>query len=302
MLRRALLLSALAFLPSYSYCESILPYYGYTGNAAANGLQWNMGQVLPEPPGLSIQNVIYSYRIQKETGEWVTVYVQNELANGNGYVFRERDDWKPGSQSGLGINKVVPVGDLHRSLWGNGSIEVEGNGSVTDANVVYTYKVDPCYDPQFSPNCPGYKLPPLPDIPVYGLDDIYDVSKDENVKLDRSVDKELLEVDEEEEKSEEELAKEKEMEEERSKMRLEQALAAAENALLFAASFEQSQRMEVLSLAVDISSYTTTTINGGVYNETVTLQQKQLPENKNGLRNGLAQQLLHEKMVEMQFK
>jgi hypothetical protein len=31
------------------------------------------------------------------------------------------------------------------------------------------------------------------------------------------------------------------------------------------------------------------------------LQDKQIPENKNGLRNGLAQQLLHEQMVDMQY-
>jgi hypothetical protein len=42
-------------------------------------------------------------------------------------------------------------------------------------------------------------------------------------------------------------------------------------------------------------------MNGGVYEETTTLKDSQLPENPRGLRNGLAQQLLHEQMVGEQY-
>ena len=43
-------------------------------------------------------------------------------------------------------------------------------------------------------------------------------------------------------------------------------------------------------------------IDGGVYKEIVVLPAKDIPDNKRGLRNGLAQQVLHERMVQSQYK
>jgi hypothetical protein len=48
-------------------------------------------------------------------------------------------------------------------------------------------------------------------------------------------------------------------------------------------------------------SYLNATIDGGVYQEDVVLVDKILDDNKQALRNGLAQQLLHEQMVQMQY-
>lgn len=288
-----------ALLPSYSYSEGIQPYYGYTGNAAAdNALRWSMPNVLPSPPGLDIENVIYSYRIQKETGDWVTVFVSNLNANGNGYVFRERDDWKPGSLSGTQINKVVPLGRIHRSLFGDGSIEVQGNGSVTDTNVVYTYRVDPCYDPQFNPACPGYKIV-VPEIyqPEYELYDAL-ANGDANQKQHEQEEK----ADSEEELSEEEKAKLEEEEKRDSKERLEKALAEADRTALFAESLAAAQMLDSLNASKNINAYYSASIPGGAIGDTVRLIDKQLPENRLGLRNGLAQQLLHEKMINSQYK
>ena len=253
-----------------------------------------MGNVLPEPPGLDIQNVIYSYTIQKESGEWVTVHVQNKNANGTGYIFRETDEWKPGTYTGMGINKVVPVGDLPRELWGPGSIEVEGNGSVYDANVTYTYKVTPCYDPQFDPNCPGYKVP-VPDIYEVNLDDLYDATKDENIDLDRSVS--LEQNDENLEENEKD--KEEAEEEAKRKYRLEKALSVADAASLSA----ENARINAMNMSSvqKIQSYVVAGIPGGVYDDAINLPDADISDGKNGLRNGLAQQLLHKQMVEMQY-
>lgn len=299
MLKRKLLLLALACWPSYSYSESIAPYYGYTGNAITDqALRWSMGNVLPEGvPGLDIQNVIYSYRIQKETGEWVTVFVQNEFAEGagEGYIFRERDDWLPGSLSGTRIQKAVPVGNLPRALWGDGSIEVEGNGSVDDASVVYTYKVTPCFDPQFDPNCPGYKLP-VPDIPEIGLDDVYNVFDDEAVDLDRNT--AMAEDDENDEENEAEDTEAKE--EERRKYRLEKAMSVADNAALFAQN-DMINQMNAVSQAAITNAYLPLNIPGGSYNDTLVYRDVGMSDGEKGLRNGLAQQLLHTQMVDKQY-
>jgi hypothetical protein len=95
---------------------------------------------------------------------------------------------------------------------------------------------------------------------------------------------------------------EKEAEEKKDrKERLEKALAAADNSMMFANALAQSQMLDAMNNAIQMNGYYTKAINGGVYNETVQLVDKQLPENRNGLRNGLAQQILHDKMVDMQY-
>jgi hypothetical protein len=274
-----------------------VPYYGYTGNAITDqSLRWSMPNVLPDPPGLEIDNVIYSYRIQKETGEHVDVYVYNKNADGTGYIFREHDEWKPGSLAGTQINKVVPLGRLHRDLFGDGGIDVEGNGSIYDPNVIYTYRVDPCYDPQFDPNCPGYQTPQV-DVPEIDYASLYSVMDDENVDLDRSTDPEYQN---EENLDENEKKKKEEEEELKRKYRLEKALSATDAAALFA----EDQRIQVMNMVANQNAqpYYKAALSSGVYNDTIVLQDAQLPDSKSGLRNGFAQQLLHQQMVEMQYK
>ena len=255
-----------------------------------------MGNVLPDPPGLYIDNVIYSYRIDKETDDSVTVFVYNEFADGNGYVFRDQQDWKPGSLAGTEVNRVIPLGRLHRDLFGDGGIDVEGNGSVYDANVVYTYRVEPCYDPQFDPNCPGYEPPYTPPNTDY---DIYDAVASGDADQAQYRDPEEDEL-EEGELTEEELAELEEQEKEDREMRLEQALFEAGRAALFAQALAQSQMKD--NLQINMNRYYAKSIPGGEYKESVVLADRQLPDAKNGLRNGFAQQLLHQQMVEMQYK
>ena len=300
MLKKLLLSVALVSWAGYCYSDSIATYPGVTPNAAAGGNTWNMNNVLPSGvPGLDINLIIYSYTPQKQTADDMTVHIQNENAAGNGYIFRESDDWS-GLPGGTEIRKVVPVVPSNRSLWGNGSIEVEGTGTVTEPFVFYNYRVDPCYDPQFDPNCPGYVQPAPPEIETVDINSLYDPLADSAVtdalsstETDRYKDEEI-ESDEEKKKKEEEEDKDREE-------RLEKALAAANNALLFAGAVAQSQLLDSMNMAINMNSYYAASIDGGTYKESVTLVDTQLPENKTGLRNGFAQQLLHEKMVEMQY-
>jgi len=302
MLKRLLLSAGLVFWAHSSYSESITPYHGTTPNAASNGNRWVMDNILPTPPGLDINGVIYNYTINKNVDDSVTVNVQNKRANGSGYIFRETDEWRPGSLGGTEINKVVPVTPTNRSLWGDGSIEVEGPGSVSDPTVIYTYRVDPCFNPQFDPNCPGYKTPTveIPEVPTLDLTTLYDVTQDENVDLNRETDTSELETDEEE-KTEEELAEEEEEEKEDREMRLEKALSEADNSAIFAQAFAQSQILAAANSATNINSYYSANIPGGNYKDNVVLVDRELPKNNRGLRNGLAQQLLHNQMIDMQY-
>lgn len=299
MLKILLLTAVLVVYSSYSYSEDITPYFGTTGNAAAGGHSWSMGTVLPTPPGLDINTVIYDYTIQKDVNDSVNVHVQNENANGTGYIFRETDEWEAGSLGGTEIRKVVPViPNIPRSAWGDGSIEVEGNGTVEDARVVYSYKVDPCYDPQFDPNCPGYVTPAPPEVEVFDVSTLYDATKDENVNL--SNDEQIL-LQENEETVEEELDEDEE-EEEKRKREYRLAMLADTNASQL---FAENQRIEEMNRAMQVvvnNQYSNRSVPGGQYKDTITLVDAEIKDSKSGLRNGLAQQLLHEKMISMQYK
>lgn len=288
----------LAVWAGYSYSDSITPYYGYTGNAAASGLSWQMDNVFPTPPGLDVNAVIYNYTPIKNPEDDMKVHVQNENAVDGGYIFRETDDWS-GKQGGIEIRKVIGLPNIPREYWGDGSIEIEGQGEVTDANVVYSYKVTPCYDPQFSPNCPGYE-PPKVDIPVIDLSDLYDASQDENVKnAMKETDEDLYDKDDEERDDDKE-KKEKE-EEKDSRSRLEKALAAADTSAMFAEGFAQAAMLDAMNAAINMNTYTAVSIDGGTYKETVALDGGELPDNKAGRRMSMSSQILHDKMIDMQY-
>ena len=295
MLKRLLLGALVVFLPSYSYSESIQPYYGTTPNAAVNGHSWSMDNVLPEPPGLDINAIIYNYEINKDINDSAKVHVQNENANGTGYIFRETDEWNPGSVSGTEIRKVVPViPNIPRAAWGDGSIEVEGNASVEDATVIYSYKVEPCYDPQFDPNCPGY-VTPVPVVPETPEIEIYDATQDEYVSLNEE---ERLLVDENEEQVDREKEEdEEEAEEKKRKYRLEKVMSVIDATALF----NENLRIQQINDATQMTPYYGANIRGGEYKDTIVLVDKKLEDSKAGLRNGLAQQILHEQMIDMQY-
>ena len=64
-------------------------------------MEWVMTNVLPQQAGLTVGNVIYQYDTVKQTEDEMLVHVQNEDAQGEGYIFRETDNW-----SGLPSNRI----------------------------------------------------------------------------------------------------------------------------------------------------------------------------------------------------
>ena len=154
-------LSYLVFLPSYSAADTT---YGVTNNAINDGLTWSPVDVLPDfsSPNVSLQvnGVTYYYVMTKDPTSNATVYVRNEdLVNG-GYIFEEVDDW-----SGLPGNSILKnfrCAGIPGEQWGEGSITVDGDGSISDASVIYLYRMDVtepdiiCTNPIISPECPGF--------------------------------------------------------------------------------------------------------------------------------------------------
>jgi len=275
----------LALWPSCSYCD---PYtYGVTGNAASTSLSWGMESILPTIPGLDINGLLYKYTTIKKAKDDMKVYVGNRNASGKGYIFRETDDW-----SGVPGNTIVKsfrLSNIPSENWGRGSITVDGKGRVKDASVVYSYRIDECYNPQLNPSCPGYKNP-IPQIPEY---DIYSALDDDAVT--NALDAEEFEYDEDGNIISDEEAEEKET-------RLEMGLTASANALTLLKVKGQSQIIAAMNLKTDLSVYYKSSLNGGVLTDAASLKDGSIPDNKKALRNNLAQQLLHEEMVNMQYK
>ena len=271
---------------SYSYSDTV---YGSTSNAATNGYNWVMTNILPQQAGLTVGNVVYRYTTIKNTSDDMVVHVQNENALGEGYIFRSSDDWSglPGNT----INKVVPVNNIDISYWGNGSIQVDGFGTVEDASVIYTYQYDPCFDPQTDPACPGYIAPVDYSLEALVYEEDQRYIQDE---LDRK--KTILDDEEEQEEADRKaiLAKKRRETDER----LEVLLGFVNTDAL---SQEQLIRHGQLTATNSLSSSYYTAIPGGTYQETIALIDSKLPDAKKGLRVNLATQILHQKMVDLQY-
>ena len=255
-------------LAGYSYSESVYTY-DYTKNAAENGLSWSMDNLIPDGI-VDINGVIYRYTTVKNTSDDMKVHVQNKNAIGAGYIFRETDDWS-GLPSGT-INKVVPLNNIPLEYFGEGSIDVEGTGSVINQFVQYSYRIQPLEEvPQDLPLIPE-------DQPI----EIYNALDDESLKSEEY--------------------KAKYSDEQKEEERKEKAKKAASKAVGIGSTAAQQAMMAALTSATNISSYYAKAIDGGVYKENVNLEDKKLPENKRGLRNGLAQQIMHDRMVMEQYK
>ena len=248
-----------------------------------------MTNILPKQAGLEVNGVVYRYTTVKKPEDDFIVTIQNQNAKEPGsYIFRSVDDWSklPGNT----IQKAVPVANIPIQFWGDGSINTQGRGEVRDAVVVYTYQYDPCFDPQSDPICPGYKIPVQYNVEVT---EAYDPLNDEFVRQESE---KKTKLDEEEEK---ENQRKRTAERVQTKERLEVALSAVNTALMTADSMAKAN--DFFALAEIPNSYEVT-IPGGVYNDTIKLVDSRLPDNPRGLRANWAQQLLHEKMVDLQYE
>ena len=282
MRRHLWVLVALACLPSYSYSEEI---YGSTNNAAGTGLNWVMTNVLPDQAGLEVNGLVYQYTAVKDPATGMIVYVQNEYADGSGYIFRNADDWSglPGNT----ISKGFVLPNTLGSLWGPGSIEVDGEGTVENASVVYTYKFDPCFDPQSDPSCPGYTAP----LELLNID-IYDPLQDELL---------LQDLESKKQKQQEESDADRKRRQQMNAVAsvLEKLLGDGSNSGLI------DPVAEAMALALTSKTFSEgyySSLDGKEYLETIVLNGGDIQDNARARRSSLAQQLLHQQMVDSQYE
>lgn len=238
--------------------------------------------------GMDIHGIIYQYSAVKDKESDFTVTVQNEK-EGGGYVFQDKEDWS--QKYGMTIRKAfaLPYTPLAIFKEDGGAIATTGSGSVENAQVVYLYRFDRCFDPQSDPNCPDYIAPLPPKPPEIKL---YDALEDEFVEeATKETDQDLIENDEEQEQ------KEKEEEE---KERLEVALAISENVLTLDNELTQSTIIGAMNAATDLTAYYVAQIPSKVYRETLSIKDKGYRDSR--LIRNLAQDQKHNQMVEAQYQ
>jgi len=249
-----------------------------------------MTEVLPQQAGLTVNSVIYRYTSVKQTEDDMLVHVQNQNAEAPGFIFRETDDWSglPGNT----INKAIPVANIPIQLWGDGSIEVEGKGEVTNASVLYSFQFDPCFDPQTNPSCPGYVDP------FEMLMNEIDVKDPLDDDLLQAELRRKLNLDAQEEDENERQRRRMKSEDKGDDDRLEAIMGIVNTSLLAAEAAAKHAELAALN---SIPQTYFAVVPDAKYEETVVLRDGRLPENKKGRRVEYAQQLLHEKMVDSQY-
>ncbi len=255
-----------------------------------------MTKILPPEAGLKVQGIYHKYTITKDTHTDATVSIVNKNTNGVGNIYERHDNWDQlPSNTKLGFDTITPT--LGTSF-GDGSISVDGDGELSDVIVAYNYMYDTCAIPLTDSSCPGYEDSLMKYLLDNGLidsePDINDPYYDDWVQfqLDRKT-----EAKEEEEKEEEEKAKE----EEEQELKLEKALAVAGAAENIGDTTRQIIMMAQMMSAGTLDAYYGTTINGGVYEDTVKLEDGIIVDDFKALRN-LAQDKVHRTMVRSQYE
>jgi len=243
-----------------------------------------MTNVLPQQMGLEVTNIFYRYTAIKNTDDKFIVTVSNEDTSGEGYIFRSVDDWTglPGNTIVKSLKQPAILG----SRFGDGSIQTEGTGEVFEPIILYSYRYDPCFNPQSSPSCEGF-IPEIPEVPDVENPLDNDFIQDE---IDR---KRVTSNEDEEEEDRERLAREETEEEKES---LETLLGISSLSALAA-----TDNLRALTgLSVLPSTYTVA-LPSPVMQDTVVLKEE-VKLRSGSRRLQYAQDKLHQELVKSQFK
>jgi hypothetical protein len=250
-----------------------------------------MQNILPGITGLTVDGVIYQYTAVKNERDPMTVTIQNKNAQGSGYVFRSQDDWT--GLRGNRIVKLVPVDNIPGNRWGDGEIAIGGKGSVADTSVSYKYRYDTCVDPLSSPICPGYAEAMLKSLSLKETE-FYDPLTDEirrNATENKAVclPGQSLCI----------TAIENRQESERSR-KDNDVRKQSTNSLLGLKDIQLATQFEKLNDIPNFKLYSVS-MPGGVYKDVLQYPNKILPDNRRARSIGIAQERLHDAMVNSQY-
>lgn len=248
-----------------------------------------MNDVLPGQAGLVVNGVIYNYTVTKNKEDDLLVHIQNESLDPEAgqYIFRSTDDWS--GRYGATINKFVGVNNIPATSFGNGSIEKEGIGDISNPSVAYSYKFNECYYPLTNPECPGYiqalydwlKENGLLDAPPNPGDPYYDEWVQATLNRETFKEEEIRDKEE----------KDKDIQKLNHNASIEKLASKA----------QQNNMIDAMANVPGFDSYYNVAIQGGVYNDALDLKDSTLPDNKRAMRS-LASDKTHRQMVRSQYE
>lgn len=245
---------------------------------------------------VEINGLNYQYTMVKEKDADATVTLSHDdLANPGDKIFENTDDWS--QLHGGTIRKFFRFGYTNANRWGEGSLEIEGEGSIEDPYVIYNYKMvidetmQKCFlTPLADPMCPGYDDALSDYIANLEAPTVDDPFYDEWVQANLA---------EEAEKPKEEEVIEEAEEEEREESLEEQLGGESLEAMVDTS--EQASILAELAQVPKLNQYYATSLQGGVYEETLKLPTTNYPDNRRALRN-LASDANHRTMVRSQYE
>lgn len=282
---------AVCLCPYFSLSEVI---NSSTNNAAKNGYIWQMLNLFPSQTGLEIKGVFHQYTLNKDESTNGSVVIKNKNANGTGNIYENVDNWNGiAGSTKIGYDPVTPS---LLPLWGDGSISVTGDGTLSDVSVNYHYSFDPCFIPLSDPSCPDFQA----NLYKYLLDnnllnsepDINDPYYDEWLKF---------QLERKAEKQEELKLKEAKEEEEKKEVTMEKVLAISGAVEKIADPTQQLNMLTEMAAVGKINSYYDVKIDGGIYKDTIQLNDSNIQDNRKALRN-LRNDVNHRKIVRSQYK
>lgn len=250
-----------------------------------------MTDVLPRTTGLDIDGISYRYTLDKNIEDAATVYIRNQHATGEGYIYERNDVW-----DGLPGNTKVgydPLPSLNASLFGEGEIGVDGSGTISDVSIYYNYSYDTCINPLSSPTCPGY------------LDALYQYLLDNgllNGNIDDPYYNEWVQAQLEQETTVEEdvFSNEEEIEEESKELDIEAALSVSGAAEKITNTEQQERILAQLAAIRKLDIYYSKEISGGVYEDSIKLLDSKIIDNKKALNN-LINDSKHREIIRSQY-
>ena len=255
------MLLLLLCLPYSAYSDSIS---GISNNAASDGNTWDMKKYLPPETGLIINQIFYKYTVNKIREDDFSVTIANKKAGGTGNIFESTDDWS--DVSGQTIEKILPVANIPREFWGDGSISTTGNGQVIDPNVRYSYIFDDCINPLSNPLCPQA----IDTVKLPLIENPFDSDIVKN-SLAKEVD-----IDEDDERKDED----NELEDDDKRRNLSKsANPLLADAARLAALFDQ------MAQSPKFDSYYVIQLDGKTYEDNVSLKDSDLPDNRRALKS-----------------
>lgn len=254
-----------------------------------------MADILPPEAGIEVSGVFHRYTITKDPSTDATVVIRNEDAINGGYVYERKDNWDqlPGNTK-VGFDPMIT--NIPGDRWGTGEIFVDGNGTISDTSISYTYQFDTCYIPLSDPSCDGYSNAMYKYLLDNGLLDAIDYDDPYYNEFVQRYLEENAETDTEETETQEEIITEEETEEKS----LEEVLAITGAAESIADAAQQQAAMAQLTNIIQFTPYYSVTIQGGKYEDSLSFEDKDIPDNRRALSN-LASQQLHRDMVRLQY-